>query len=70
MTTASVRLPVALSVAMSRRLLATRIAQASAPTPTPAARLGHVSRPAWVKVVPSTATMPKNTKTLTSPKAR
>ena len=34
--TARVRLPATLSVGMSRRLLATRIAQARAPTPTPA----------------------------------
>ena len=57
------------SVAMSRRLLATRIAQASAPTATPAAtRPGD--RSSWTKVVPTTATRPKNTKTLSSPRPR
>ena len=43
-TTASVRLPVAVSVGMSRRLLMTSSAQASSPTGTAAAKASQATR--------------------------
>ena len=60
----------AASVGMSRRLLATRIAQASAPIGTGPASAAQEIAPAWVYVVPSTATRPKKTNTKTSPSPR
>ena len=54
-------------VGMSRRLLATRIAQARAPMPTAAHRAASSNVSVWTYVVPTTATSPKNTKTMTSP---
>ena len=68
--TASVRLPATRSVGMSRRLLATRIAQASAPMPTAAYSAAHSQVSVWTYVVPITATRPKKTKTITSPSPR
>ncbi len=62
------RLPVTASVGMSRRLLATRIAQASAPIALAPATEARETRSACVYVVPRTATNPKNTKTKISPK--
>ena len=55
---------------MSRRLLATRIAQASAPMPTAAYSAAHSKVSVWTYVVPTTATRPKKTKTMTSPRPR
>ncbi len=66
--TASVRLPAGPSVGMSRRLFATRIAQASSPTATAQTSEVRVTRPTWTYVVPHTATSPKNTKTNSSPR--
>ena len=63
------RLPATRSVGMSRRLLATRIAQASAPMPMPAYTAPGSHDSVWTYVVPITATSPKNTKTITSPSA-
>jgi hypothetical protein len=58
------------SVGMSRRLLATRIAEASAPTPTAPSEPGRGEPRAWVTCVPRVATSPKKTKTMTSPSPR
>ena len=43
--------------------------EASAPTPAPAYHAGSGSVPVWTYVVPTTATRPKNTNTMTSPRA-
>ena len=67
--TASVRLPVTESVGMSRRLLATRMADATAPTPMAPHQPAAV-REVIVAMVPSVATRPKKTKTKTSPRPR
>ena len=64
------RLPATVSVGMSRRLLATRIAQASAPQPIPARSEAVVTRCACTYVVPTVATSPKNTNTEASPSPR
>ena len=53
---------------MSRRLLATRIAQASTPIATAAyTDSGSSHASAWTYDVPTTATSPKKQKTITSP---
>ena len=65
-----VRFPAASSVGMSRRLLATRIVQVSAPIAMPAAIAGQVIRWVCTYAVPTQATGPKKTNTLTSPSAR
>ena len=69
-TTASVRLPVWLSVGMSRRLLMTSSAQASRPIAADAANGSQVSVCICTYAVPATAARPKNTKTDSSPRAR
>ncbi len=52
---------------MSRRLLATRMAQLNPPIPTPVSRAGVDTRPTWTYAVPQTATSPKKTNTKISP---
>ena len=69
-STASVRLPVAASVGISRRLLITSSAQASSPTGTAAASASKATMSICTYAVPATAASPKNRKTETSPSAR
>ena len=66
-STASVRLPAALSGSTSRRLLTISTAQAIRPMPTPPSQLSMLTVPACTSVVPSVATRPKKTKTNSSP---
>ena len=61
--TARVRFPCSVSVGMSRRLFATRIAEATAPTPTAPATPNPETVPVWVYSVPRVAIRPKKTKT-------
>ena len=53
-----------------RRLFATRMAQAKAPTPMAAYSAESSKVSVWTYVVPSTATRPKKTNTITSPRPR
>ena len=68
--TASVRLPATVSVGMSRRLLTTSSAQATAPTAHPITTLSAVIVSTATYVVPTVATSPKNVNTNTSPSPR
>ena len=68
--TASVRLPAARSVGMSRRLLTTSSAQATNPAAQPMPMLNPVISSTLTYVVPAVATSPKNAKTNTSPSPR
>src|SRR5674476_1308851 len=68
--TAAVRLSTRAWSGSSRMLLTISRAQASSPIPIAPATAGQVTRSAWVYVVPSTATSPKNRKTPTSPRPR
>ena len=67
MRTASVFLPATASVGMSRRLLTTSSAVASAPTGTAQAHASHGIQPSCTYVEPTVATRPKNTNTNSSP---
>ena len=64
------RLPATASPSMSRRLFTTSSATDSRPTGTATAKASAGKVRVWAKVVPTTATSPKNTKTNTSPSAR
>ena len=65
--TASVRLPAAASVGMSRMLLARLTDAEIAPMASAHRKPSHVTRPDWVYSVPITATRPKKMNTDTSP---
>src|SRR5262249_42187603 len=66
--TTSVRLPARLSVSMSRTLFTTTIALASSPTGTATANPCHGSFCTCTKYAPTTATIPKNRNTNSSPR--
>ena len=68
-TTFHLQLPVTLSVGMSRRLVATRMAEVTEPTPMAPHQPAAVSE-VIVAMVPRVATRPKKTKTKTSPRPR